>query len=134
MFSGLTLNFQNQTATTIYGIKSSMKDALRQYEDSLQKYNAYQRKTVAGNILMWGGLAAVIGGVYMPFFAITEEEDSTGDMVTYKTDEKLLNISIGMLLGGMVSNLIGSIVLQSGQASIFDAVHVYNRHKIGDYQ
>jgi hypothetical protein len=135
MFNGLTLNFQNQSATPIYGIKDSMKNALKQYEDSRQKYNAYQRKTVAGNILTWGGLAVLFGGFYLPFLAITEQEDSgMSDTPTYKTDERLLNISAGMLVGGLVSSFIGSFILQSAQASIFDAVHIYNRHKIGDYQ
>jgi hypothetical protein len=133
MFTGLTLNFQNQSAITFYGIKDPMKDALRQYEDSRKKYNAYQRKTVIGNILTWGGLAALLGGVYLPFLAVTPQNDQRGD-ISYHANEELLTISIGLVLGGFLSEMIGSFVLQSGQASIFDAVRLYNRQKIGDYQ
>jgi hypothetical protein len=135
MFTGLTLNFQNQSAMTVYGIKDPMKNALRQYEDSRKKYNAYQRKTVVGNILLWGGLAAIIGGIYLPSFAVTEQNDRVyHDYPDTASYERLLTISIGLVLGGFVSEMIGGLVLQSGQASIFDAVHSYNRQKIGDYR
>jgi hypothetical protein len=126
MFLGLTLHFQNQSAMPIHGIKTPMKNALKQYEDSRQKYNAYQRKTVFGNILMWGGLVAVIAG-YMPIFRAIEHGYEP-------VDKNIVELSASMVLGGFVSEIISLFFLQSGQESIFDAVYLYNRHQIDAFQ
>jgi hypothetical protein len=124
MFGGLTLNFQNQSSMTMYGIKDSMKNAFLQYEDANQQYRSYRGKTIAGNILMWGGLATVLGGAYMPIFG-----DWEGNAY-----ENNLKIGLGIMLGGLVSEIIGVFVLQSGQENIFNAVNLYNRHRINDYR
>jgi hypothetical protein len=49
MFGGLTLNFQNQSSITMYGVKDSMKNAVFQYEDANQQSRSYRGKTIAGN-------------------------------------------------------------------------------------
>ncbi|MDR2477480.1 MAG: hypothetical protein LBD18_06825 [Treponema sp.] len=83
MFGGLTLNFQNQSSRSIYGINNSMRNALSQYKDTNQEYRSYRGKTIAGNTLMWGGLAAAIVGAYIPFF---------GDRQDYDAHEKNLKL------------------------------------------
>jgi hypothetical protein len=124
MFGGLTLNFQNQSSVTMYGVKDSMKNAFFQYEDANQQYRSYRGKTIAGNILMWGGLATVLVGAYVPIFGNWEDS----------TYENNLKIGLGIMLGGLVSEIIGVFVLQSGQENIFDAVNLYNRHRINGYK
>jgi hypothetical protein len=123
MFNGLTLNFQNQSALTMYGIKDSMRNALIQYEDTNQQYGSYRSKTIAGNILMWGGFATVIASV--PIFANLQDEN------IYENNFK---VGLGIMLGGLVTELIGAFILQSGQENIFNAVNLHNRHKITDYK
>jgi hypothetical protein len=125
MFGGLTLNFQNQSSRTMYGIKDTMKNVLLQYEDTNQQYRSYRGKTIAGNILMWGGLAAVIGGAYIPIFGYRQD---------YSVYEDNLKIGLGVMLGGLVTELIGAFILTSGQENIFNAVNLYNRHRINEYK
>jgi hypothetical protein len=38
------------------------------------------------------------------------------------------------MLGGLVSEIIGASILQSGQENVFNAVKLYNRHRINDYK
>ena len=124
MFGGLTLNFQNQSSVTAYGIKESMKNAFIQFEDTNQQYRSYRSKTIAGNILLWGGLATVLAGLYVPVFGDWDDN----------AYENNLKIGIGVMLGGFVTEIIGAFVLQSGQENIFNAVNLYNRHRINDYK
>jgi hypothetical protein len=118
LFGGLTLNFHNQSAMTVYGIKDSMKDALMQYDDSRREYSSYRRKTISGSILTWGGLAAVCLG--LPILRYFD----------FSADGR--DIAIGVMLGGFVFDIIGLFVWHSGQENIFTAVNLYNRHKITD--
>jgi hypothetical protein len=122
MFNGLTLNFQNQNSAVMYGIKNSMKTALIQNEDTSQQYNSYRKKTIAGNILTWGGLGAIISGACIP--AVWDGQDNTVNT----------NIAFGLILGGAISEIIGVFVLQSGQENIFEAVNLYNKRKINNYK
>lgn len=124
MFGGLTLNFQNQSSVTMYGIKESMKNAFIQYEDTNQQYRSYRGKIIAGNILMWGGWATVLAGAYVPIFGDWDDN----------AYENNLKIGIGVMLGGLITEIIGAFILQSGQENIFNAVNLYNRHRINDYK
>ncbi|MDR1220504.1 MAG: hypothetical protein LBK73_12975 [Treponema sp.] len=125
MFGGLTLNFQNQSSVTVYGIKDTMKNALIQYEDANQQYRSYRGKTIAGNILMWGGLTTAIAGAYIPIFGYRQDKGFY---------ENNLKAALGIMLGGLVTEIIGAFILQSGQENIFNAVNLYNRHRITDYR
>jgi hypothetical protein len=71
---------------------------------------------------MLGGLATVLGGAYIPFFGDWEDN----------AYENNLKIGLGVMLSGLVSEIIGIFVLQSGQENIFNAVNLYNRHRIKD--
>jgi hypothetical protein len=122
MFSGMTLNYQNTNSNTMFGINESMKAALTRYEDTNRLYRSYRGKTIAGNVLIWGGLAAVIGGAFVPAFGGAQNLDNYD------------KIGLGVMTGGLVSEIIGSFVLSSGQENIFDAVNLYNRQKIKEYK
>jgi hypothetical protein len=73
---------------------------------------------------MWSGLATVLGGALIPTFGNRED----------RTYENNLKIGLGVMLGGLVSEIIGVFVLQSGQENIFDAVNLYNRNRINEYK
>jgi hypothetical protein len=122
-FGGFSLNYKNQSSITGYGLKEAMKNALVRYEDTNQRYRSYRSKTIAGNIMVWGGLAVALAGAYAPIFGDWED-------AAYVANAK---IGLGVALGGLVTELIGLFVLQSGQEKIFDAVNLYNRHKIEEY-
>jgi hypothetical protein len=124
MFGGLTLNFQNQSAVTAFGLKGVMKNAFSQYEDTNQRYRSYRGKTIAGNVLIWGGMTTALAGLYVPISSNMRNGD-------YDNNFK---IGVGVMLGGVVAELIGIFVLQSGQEDIFDAVSLYNRNRMGDYK
>jgi hypothetical protein len=125
MFGGLALNFQNQSSITVFGIKDNMKNAFMHYEDTNQRYRSYRGKVIAGNILMWGGLAAVLAGACVPI------SENWQDNNNYENN---LKIGLGVMLGGLVTEITGAFVLQSGQENIFDAVNLYNRRRISDYK
>jgi hypothetical protein len=41
------------------------------------------------------------------------------------THENNLNTGLGLMLGGLVAELIGAFVMRSGQRNIFNAVNLY---------
>jgi hypothetical protein len=125
MFGGLSLNFQGQNSVTGFGIKDSMKSALIQYEDANRQYRSYRGKTIAGNILVWGGLAAMVAGSYVPLFMSWQDLNAI---------EGNLKLSSGLLWGGLASWVIGIFTVQSGQENIFNAVNLYNRQRIAGYR
>jgi hypothetical protein len=118
LFGGLTLNFHNQSSQAIFGIKDAMKNALAQYDDTRKQYNSYRWKTTSGNILAWSGLTVACAGI--PF------------LHHFGSSENGREVVIGVMLGGLVSEIIGVFVLYSGQENIFNAVNLYNKHKVTD--
>jgi hypothetical protein len=128
MFGGLTLNFHNESSVTDFGIKYSMKNALAGYEDTNQQYRLYRGKTIAGNILLWGGLATTLAGAFTPVFKYRQN-----NTIGYNNLEKDLKFTIGLVAGGAIAEMIGAFILQSGRENIFQAANSYNRHRIGEY-
>lgn len=119
LFGGLTLNFQNQSSLTSFGmLKDTMKNALFQYEDVDKKYRSYRNRTIASHTLIWTGFAAIMAGPALG---------------NWKAGSDSTRIGIGVTLGGLVAELIGIVLFHSGQENIFDAVNLYNRHKIRDH-
>jgi hypothetical protein len=100
-----------------------MRNAFAQYDETWKLYNSYRWKNISGNILLWGGFAAALAGVYIPFFSRWD----------YNSYENNLRLGVWMMAGGLVSELIGSFILRSGQESIFRSVNIYNRNKIREY-
>ncbi|MFP3041090.1 hypothetical protein LQZ19_04635, partial [Treponema primitia] len=127
VLGGLNLTLQNINSSTSFGINKNMILAFNQYSDTKEYYDSYHRKNLAGNILMWGGLAVVLGGAYYPLFALNSDSDSD----TYLQN---VQISLGVMLGGLVTELIGAFILPAGQESLFKAVNLYNRHKIKEFE
>lgn len=123
-WSGLSLNYQNQNSRTVFGLKDSMKKALALYDDSYQKYRTYRAKNTWGHILFWGGYAAVLSSPFIITYGARHDS-----LISQET----AIISLGVMGGGLLSSLIGSLLMTSGQEDIFDAIKSYNRHRIIDY-
>jgi len=124
MLGGLSLNLYNQSSSTLFGINNSMKEALQSYPDSSQEYNTYKWKNTTGNILMWGGLAIILSGAFIPAFGVDDSDNF----------DRYLQAYVGVTIGGAVTTLVGSFFLSSGQENIFYAVNDFNRAKIKDYK
>jgi hypothetical protein len=122
IFSGITLNFQNQSSTVLFGVNNTMKEAFARYPDVHKEYESYRKKTLSGNILMWGGFTAALGGAIMPVFS------------TEDNFERDLKIALCVMLGGLVIELTGAAIISSGQANIYHAVNRYNRNRIRDFE
>jgi hypothetical protein len=125
MFGGLTLNFQNQNASPLYGIKAPMREALLRYPDSAKEYKAYRWKNTAGNVLFWGGFAAAVGVLCVPAF-INED--------VWTRDSPNLRIAAGVVLGGFLAEMTGVLLMSASQEDIYSAVNGYNRNRIGEYK
>jgi hypothetical protein len=122
MLGGLSLNLYNQSSSTMFGINKSMKDALLSYPDSSQEYNSYKWKNTTGNILMWGSLATILGGAFIPIIGNDDNFDRN------------LKIYAGVTIGVAISALAGAFIYSSGQENLFYAVNSFNRAKIGGYK
>ena len=122
-WAGLSLNYQNQSSTTMFGLKESMQKALALYDDTNQKFLSYKKNTLIGNIFFWSGYTAILSSPFIWLFGPREG----GDPGT-------LYASLGVMGGGLVSLIVGSFVLNSAQVNIFDAVNLYNRNRIADYR
>jgi hypothetical protein len=124
-WSGLTLNYQNQSSNTTFGLKKSMQNALALYDDTNQKLLSYKKKALLGNIFTWTGCAAILASQFIPIpDLISDSNYSSTTIYAY----------YGFFGGGLVSVLIGGLILTSGQENIFDAVNLYNRNKLAEYK
>ncbi|MDR2534773.1 MAG: hypothetical protein LBD29_01910 [Treponema sp.] len=124
-FGGFNLSYNHQKSSITFGINNDMVEALQQYPDTARYYNSYRKKTIAGNILLWGGYTLVLGGAVAPAFYYRDVNEETFD--------RNVKISLGVILGGLVVELIGAFILPSGYESLFNGINMYNRHKIGEY-
>jgi hypothetical protein len=116
-FGGLSLSLYNQRSSPAYGINKTMRTALELFPDSSQEYNSYRRKNIAGNILTWGGYAAVLAGVFLPIMGNNDNSDTW-------------IISFSVIGGGFLSMLGGVFVSSSALEDLFFAVSNYNRNKM----
>jgi len=124
MFGGVSLNYLNQSSSTIYGIHTSMRNALLSYSDSGQEYKSYKWKNLTGNILMWGGVVMAISA-FIPLYTDTNDNNIS---------ELNRNISLSLSFGGLVTTFTGIFFNASGQKNIFNAVTMFNRQKIMEYK
>ena len=126
MYGGLILNYQNQNSGTSFDINETMKNALVSFPDSGQEYNSFKDKTTAGNLLIFSGLALVLGA-FIPLLSppINNSEDAI-----------LRNsiISIALSGSGCIATFIGTNFFSLGQEHLFSAVSIYNRNKIREFK
>jgi len=124
MIGGLSLNLYNQSSSTVFGINKSMKDAFQSYPDSNQEYGSYKWKNTTGNILIWGGIATILGGAFIPIAGINDSDYL----------DRYLKVYAGVTIVGLVTTLVGTFFYISGQENLFYAVSNFNRAKIKDYK
>jgi hypothetical protein len=124
-WGGLNLNYQNQSSKTMFGLKDTMQKALASYDDTNQMYLSYKKKTLLGNVFFWSGYAALLSSPFILAYGSWEGGNYNRPAV---------NTAWAVFGGGLVSVLVSSFIFSSGQENIFDAVNVYNRNKLSDYE
>jgi hypothetical protein len=125
-FGGLNLNYQNESSTITFGVKDSMREAFASYDETNKKIRSFKTKTIFGNILFWGGLTALVSTPYIIALGGVNDYGMMRPGIEY--------IALGTMGGGLVSLVVGSILYDLGVEDIFDAVNMYNRNKINEYQ
>ncbi|MDR0527629.1 MAG: hypothetical protein LBG79_07445 [Spirochaetaceae bacterium] len=123
-FGGLILSFKDESAIISYGITDSMKEAIMSYKNSSAAYKSYEKKKIAGNIMLWGGMAMICSVLFMPLYSERGINDAVFDNST--------KIAAGLVCGGFVMEFIGALLSSSSQENLFNAVKLYNRHKLYD--
>ena len=117
---GYSLKYRNRNSDIAFGIHKSMRNALLEYPDSGRAYKSYRRKNVAGNVLTYGGLSLMLGG----FFPIA--------MGTSNSNDYAIAAGSCMLLGGLISYIIGRPIYLSGKESLFRSANMFNRNKMAE--
>lgn len=126
-FGGLTLSAQGKFSSMSMGISSDFTNLLSAYPDSKEAMKNYKSKNLIGNVLVFGGLAATIGGLYYP---ILSNDTSINNGYSSNTVRTGLYIAFG----GLVAELIGAFVLPSSFQDLFNSVNMYNRNKMNTYR
>ncbi|GHV88089.1 hypothetical protein AGMMS50267_04490 [Spirochaetia bacterium] len=121
-FGEFKLTYQDQGSTLTFGINKNMVKTLKLYPDTTEYYESYRKKNVTGNILLWSGFGIAMGGLISAPIVLNEN-----------TFEANYPIVMGVALGGLIIELIGSFILPSGYESLFNSVNLFNRHKIAEY-
>ena len=119
------LNFKNENSGIGFGINDTMKDALLKYPDSSIAYNSYRKKIIPGSILLYGGFSLVMGGYVFHFI-----NDAVDAKSYYESPRPF--VSIGLMLTGLIVEMIGSSIFSSGVENLFSAVNMYNRNKLSE--
>jgi hypothetical protein len=124
-FGGIGLSVNGLATSIEMGISPEFTNVLSTFDDSKQAMERYKSKNLVGNILLFSGLGAELGGLYYPLLS-SSNSSSTLSNDTLKT-------GICVALGGFVAELIGAFVLPSSYQDIFNSVKMYNRDKIATY-
>lgn len=123
-FGGLSLQAQGFSSSTMMGIDANFARMLSAYPDSKASFESYRQKNFAGNVLLWGGLVASLGGAYYPLLSLDEYGDY--DYGTVRT-------GLYVALGGLVAELVGAFLLPSSFQDLLNSVNLYNRNKLKEY-
>ncbi len=127
-FGGLTLQAQGQSSSIAMGVSGDIAAMLSRYPESKALLEGYRSKNRIGNTLLWGGLAAVLAGVYYPLFSTDSSEWGT---VGYS--DSTMRVSVGLMLGGLAGELIGAFILPSSYQDLLNSVNVYNRRAVKEF-
>jgi hypothetical protein len=123
---GYSLKYHSYTSDIAFGIPDVMKNALLEFPDSGEAFYSYRRKNIAGNTLIIGGYALVLGG-FIPMM-VASINNSPNDSNINST----LTACSVVMGSGVLSNLIGMFVHASGKESLFRAVSLFNRNKMDE--
>jgi len=124
LFGGLNIAYQGQSSSVFFGVPDTYKLTLAKYPDTKLLLDSYTSLNLAGNVLVWGGLAATLVGAYLPLANISAT--GTYDYSSYQT-------GLWIAVGGLLAELIGVFVLPASFERITNAVNIYNRHRMEDY-
>ena len=133
-FGGLVLTFQGQSSSVMFGIPENYRQSLLKYPDSQQLIESYFGLNRAGNILLWGGLAAFVVGTYMPLASLGSYTYTTYDAYGIpSTFVSSYQTAMWVMVGGLLSELVASFVLPSSFEKLTQAVNVYNRRRVQEF-
>jgi hypothetical protein len=124
-FGGIQLYNQEQTSSITFGISPYFREKLETFPESKMSFEQYKIKNISGNILVWGGLVVIVGGEYYSLNSIGESSFSSGI-------DKYMK-GYGIMLGGLLMEVIGAFVLPSSFNDLFNSVNLYNRNIIKQY-
>jgi hypothetical protein len=114
-------NIDNKTYKAgIMGIDSDLYSLLTNSPSSKISLKDYNTDLIAGNILYWGGLAALCTDIVLVIAYPDFMVNTTGGLITY----------LSLLLGGATSSFVGIGVFYSGQNKVYDAIWQYNKDVI----
>ncbi|NNM67216.1 MAG: hypothetical protein HKM06_04290, partial [Spirochaetales bacterium] len=113
----LTLSYQGVTSGTSFGFDPSLKNVLERYPQSRDLFYRYQDLNSAGNICLWGGVGLALTGLFLPTWS---GNSSPG----------MLGVSVGTVLTGLTSSLVGALLLPSSENQIARSAEAYNRERL----
>jgi hypothetical protein len=124
LFGGLNVGYQGQSSSILFGVPETYRLAFSKYPDTKLLLDSYSSLDLAGNILIWGGLAATLVGAYLPLASVSST--SGYNYSSYQT-------AIWIAVGGLIAELIGAFVLPASFERLINAVNTYNRHRMEEY-
>ena len=123
---GFTLSYQGISSGITLGVQDEIESALMEYPESRNLIEGYKSKILSGNVLLWGGLAAVFTGAYYPLIA-------SGDPDIFEYSSLDGKIALSLMVGGLVTELIGGFMIQFGYQDLFNSVNQFNYNRMRDY-
>ena len=124
-WGGYTLIYQNQSSSTISGLKDSMEIALSSYDDVNKYFKSYKIKNILSHVFFWTG--------YVTYITSSSLLIANNPQTGYLYNQNTMLTYLGIMGGGLISSITGIILRISGNENIFDAVYLYNRKKIMEH-
>lgn len=124
--AGLLLSIDGTTSTLGLGISPVIEKALSSFPDSKSLFQSYKIDDLNGNVLLWGGLAICLGGSLYASYIV-----DTNQNIAFESPE--IYISMSCMVGGLLTELIGAMIMNKGTEDLINAINSYNRNKIKEF-
>jgi len=125
--SGLSLTHKGQVTGVQWGVGGMFEEALLSYPSSKSLFESYKGKNLASNILTWGGFGLSLTSAIIPLMGMSETSTPSDFLGDYK-------LAVGMYLSGIISMIIGGVLMPQSFEDITMSANAYNREKMADYQ
>lgn len=128
LFGGLNVAYQGSTYSPGLGLNARVADVLRADPEVRGMVASYQAKNMTGNVFLWGGLAAMIGGEYLYLdSAIHATTTNAYGQSTY--DASKLNMTGLYIAGaGSIAMLVAPFLLGGSYEDLVAAVNTFDRN------
>ncbi len=134
-FEGLVLTYQNETYTTSMGLARNMKEVLGRYEDTKRLVDSYSAKNLAGTILLSSGVGFTVGAATVPLVTFATISGSPNYATASKAEALTAAYAWTAVLAGvgLLSEVVGAVILPSSFQDLAQGVNTYNRHRIEEF-